>query len=152
MVCHGSDNKLVYAPCPANLDIMDIPAVKRLIEAINAHDLDAIASSFAEDVGTSHPAHPARAFVGREKVRQNWVMILKAFPDIRIEVVDSVTVGDDFWGEFHYVRPGAADMRGVIVITVRGDEIVRSRFFMEEVEEAPTGHPMPSVAQEPVGN
>jgi hypothetical protein len=135
---------------------MEIPAVKRLIEAINAHDLDAIASTFAEDVDTSHPAHPARAFVGRENVRQNWVMILKAFPDIRIEVVDSVTVGDDFWGEFHYIRPGAADMRGVIVITERGDEIVRSRFFMEEVDETPTEHPMPSVSPsagpEPVGS
>ncbi|SMD27366.1 Ketosteroid isomerase-related protein [Kibdelosporangium aridum] len=140
----------------ANLGGMEIPAVKRLIEAINAHDIDAIASNFAEDVDTSHPAHPARAFVGRENVRKNWVMILKAFPDIRVEVVDSVTVGDDFWGEFHYIRPGAADMRGVIVITVRGDEIVRSRFFMEEVEEAPTEHPMPSVppsaGQEPVGS
>ncbi|WP_328603263.1 nuclear transport factor 2 family protein [Amycolatopsis sp. NBC_00345] len=135
---------------------MEIPAVKRLIAAINAHDLDAIASNFAEDVDTSHPAHPARAFVGRENVRTNWVMILKAFPDIRVEIVDSATVGDTFWGEFHYIRPGAADMRGVIVITVRGDEIVRSRFFMEEVEAAPAEHPMPSVPpsgeQEPVGS
>ncbi len=119
--------------------------VKRLLDAINAHDPDAIAANFAEDVDTSHPAHPARAFVGRENVRKNWVMILKAFPDIHVEVVDSVTAGDDFWGEFHYVRPGATDMRGVIVITVRGDEIVRSRFFMEEVEQAPSEHPMPSV-------
>lgn len=39
-------------------------------------------------------------------------MVFKAFPDIRVEVVDSVTVGDDFWGEFHYIRPGANDLRG----------------------------------------
>ena len=140
----------------ASLDGMEIPAVKRLIAAINAHDLDAIAGNFAEDVDTSHPAHPARAFVGRENVRTNWVMILKAFPDIRVEIVDSVTVGDTFWGEFCYIRPGAADLRGVIVITVRGDEIVRSRFFMEEVEAAPAEHPMPSVppsgGQEPAGS
>jgi hypothetical protein len=61
-------------------------------------------------VDTSDPAHPTRAFVGRENVRKNWDMILKTFPDIRIEVVDSVTVGDNFWGEFHYIRPGAADI------------------------------------------
>lgn len=91
---------------------MEPPAVTRLIEAINAHDLDAMVGVFAEDVASSHPAHPARAFVGRENVRRNWGMVFKAFPDIRVEVVDSVTVGDDFWGEFHYIRPGANDLRG----------------------------------------
>jgi hypothetical protein len=36
-------------------------------------------------------------------------------------------------------------MRGVIVIKVREDEIVQSRFYMEEVEGAALPHPMPGV-------
>lgn len=122
----------------------------RLIEAINSHDLDAMVSTFAPDVSTEHPAHPGRAFVGAEQVRRNWAAVFERFPEIRVEVVDSVTLGNDFWGEFHFIRPGAADLRGVIVITVRGEEIVRSRFFMEEVDEVPGGaHPMPNVGPQP---
>jgi uncharacterized protein (DUF1330 family) len=51
----------------------------------------------------------------------------------------------EFWGEFHYLRPGAADMRGVIIIKVRDDEIVQSRFYMEEVDDTSLPHPMPGV-------
>nr|WP_221381560.1 hypothetical protein [Actinoplanes polyasparticus] len=58
----------------------------------------------------------------------------------------SVESDDEFWGEFHYLRPGASDMRGVIIIKVREDEIVQSRFYMEEVEAGAVPHPMPGVS------
>lgn len=124
---------------------MEFPVVKRLVEAINAHDPDAIAATFAKDFTSTWPAHPARSFDSPEQVRQNWRFILAQFPDIRVSVTHSVTSDDEFWGEFHYVRPGASDMRGVIVIKVREDEIVQSRFYMEEVEESALPHPMPGV-------
>jgi hypothetical protein len=128
---------------------MDIPVIKRLIGAINSHDLDALVSNFADDVVSEWPAHPARSLRGADQVRRNWAFIFAQFPDIHVEVTASAVAGDEFWGEFHYVRPGAADMRGVKVIKVRGDEIVGARFYMEEVDEAASSaHPMPSVTTE----
>ncbi|GAB2629394.1 hypothetical protein Aab01nite_43350 [Paractinoplanes abujensis] len=124
------------------------PVVQRLIDAVNAHDLDALTATFAEDFTSSWPAHPARSFDGPGPVRKNWEFIFAQFPDIRIAVTGSAVSADEFWGEFHYVRPGAADMRGVIVIKVRGDEIVESRFYMEEVDDAAVPHPMPGVRAE----
>ena len=60
-------------------------------------------------------------------MRGNWEAVFARFPEIHIAVTGSAVAGDEFWGEFHYVRPGAADLRGVIVIKVRGDEIVQVR-------------------------
>jgi len=124
---------------------MEFPVVRRLIDAINSHDLDALAATFAADFTCAWPAHPARSFTGPERVRQNWAGVFAQFPDIRIAVTGSAVSGDEFWGEFHYLRPGAADLRGVIIIKVRGDEIVQSRFYMEEVDDVSLPHPMPGV-------
>ncbi|WP_250032287.1 hypothetical protein [Paractinoplanes maris] len=64
----------------------------------------------------------------------------------------SVVTADEFWGGFHYLRPGAADMRGVIIIKVRNDRIVESRFYLEEVEGASIPNPMPGVPGKPTGS
>ena len=127
---------------------MEFPVVKRLIEAINSHDLDALTATFAADFTSVWPAHPARSFGSPAQVRRNWESVFAQFPEIRISVTGSVVSGDEFWGEFHYVRPGTADLRGVIIIKVRGDEIVQSRFYTEEVESSPIPHPMPGVPAE----
>lgn len=124
---------------------MEIPVVKRLVEAINAHDLDAIAANFADDFTSTWPAHPARSFDGPQHVRKNWELIFARFPEIHVSITGSAVSDDEFWGEFHYLRPGASDMRGVIIMKVRRDEIVESRFYMEEVEETAVPHPMPGV-------
>lgn len=124
---------------------MEFPVVGRLIEAVNSHDLDALVATFADDFTSTWPAHPARSFDKPEQVRQNWAFIFTQFPEIHISVTESVVSADEFWGEFHYVRPGAADMRGVIIIKVRDDAIVQSRFYMEEVDDKPIPHPMPGV-------
>jgi hypothetical protein len=115
---------------------MDFPVVERLIDAINAHDLDALTATFADDFTCTWPAHPARSFSSPQQVRRNWEAVFTQFPEIRVSVTGSAGSADEFWGEFHYARPGAADLRGVIIIKVRADEIVQSRFYMEEVEES----------------
>ncbi|MEV6032845.1 nuclear transport factor 2 family protein [Nonomuraea sp. NPDC052116] len=131
---------------------MKFPVVKRLIEAINAHDLESLTATFAHDFSSTWPAHPARSFAGSEEVRKNWEFILAQFPDIQVSVTGYVESADEFWGEFHYLRPGAFDMRGVIIVKVRADEIVQSRFYMEEVDETSVPHPMPGVAGAPATN
>ena len=44
---------------------------ERLVQAMNAHDLEAHVACFRDDYRSEQPAHPARTFTGREQVRQN---------------------------------------------------------------------------------
>jgi hypothetical protein len=41
-------------------------------DAINAHDVDALVSCFANDFKGEQPLHPKIAFTGLAQVRENW--------------------------------------------------------------------------------
>ena len=73
--------------------------VKRLTEAVNAHDLEALTSCFSLDYRNETPAHPARGFQGRSQVRRNWDQIFAAVPDITAEV-RSIADEDTVWSEW----------------------------------------------------
>jgi len=45
--------------------------LQRLLAAMNAHDLDAMVSCFADDYVNETPIHPLRGFRGNEQVRKN---------------------------------------------------------------------------------
>ncbi|WP_433728785.1 nuclear transport factor 2 family protein [Actinoplanes sp. CA-051413] len=62
---------------------MDFPVVERLIDAINAHDLDALTATFADDFTSTWPAHPARSFSSPQQVRRNWEAVFTQFPELR---------------------------------------------------------------------
>jgi hypothetical protein len=109
----------------------------RLLDATNAHDIEAIVGCFAADYRNETPAHPARSFVGRDKVRRNWVQILAAIPDLSTAIVGSASADDTVWTEWEHrgTRPDGSVhlLRGVIIFTVAGDLITRARFFLEPV-------------------
>lgn len=67
----------------------DSPAavVTALVEAINAHDIDAFVALFAEDYGSRQPAHPDRAFRGRDQVRANWSEVFSGVPDFHADLM-----------------------------------------------------------------
>ena len=117
--------------------------LRSLLDATNAHDLDAIVALFAPDYRNETPAHPARGFTGNEQVRRNWRQILAAVPDLRAEVVASAVSGDTVWSEWEHLgtRPdGTAHvMRGVIVFTTAGGLITSARFFLEPVDSSDAG-------------
>ncbi len=112
--------------------------VERLSRAVNAHDLDALASCFAVDYRNETPAHPARGFEGRPQVRRNWEQIFGAVPDITAEVrwiVDDATVWSE-WEMRGTRRDGSPHlMRGVVIFGVDGDEATWARFYLEPVQE-----------------
>ena len=54
--------------------------MNRLLVALNAHDLDTFVECFASDYRSEQPTHPARAFAGRDKVRDNWTSVLAGVP------------------------------------------------------------------------
>jgi ketosteroid isomerase-like protein len=109
-----------------------------LCAAVNAHDLDRVVARFTEDYVNETPAHPARSFRGREQVRRNWQQIFAAVPDIEATVLRSDQVGDRVWSEWEMrgTRGDGAEhlLRGVMILTVAGDQASAVRFYLEPVD------------------
>jgi ketosteroid isomerase-like protein len=115
------------------------PAVARLVEAANAHDLDAMTSCFAPEFVNETPAHPNRNFRGRDQVRRNWSQIFRAVPNIVIDAVRSTVDGEgsawvewDFNGTFIDGSPHR--MRGVSIFGLEQDRFAWVRFYLEPVQ------------------
>jgi ketosteroid isomerase-like protein len=117
--------------------------LRRLQDATNAHDIEAIVACFAPDYRNETPVHPARGFIGREQVRRNWTQILTAVPDLSADVVASAVSENVVWSEWEHrgTRPDGTThlMRGVIIFTVGDGVITSARFFLEPVDEGDTG-------------
>ena len=117
--------------------------VERLNAAMNAHDLDAFLACFQDDYESEQPAHPDRAFRGREQVRRNWSAVFDGVPDFRAELLRSAAEGDTVWSEWHWqgtqVGGTVLDMVGVFVCGVREGRISWARLYMEPVEHAGAG-------------
>lgn len=122
---------------------MDTPpalsVLARLRDAINAHDLEAMVACFAADYDSTFPAHPGRAFRGREQVRANWAQILGGIPDLHTTLVRAAADGETVWAEWEWrgTRRDSAPFhqRGVTLLGVRAGEISWGRLYMEPVEE-----------------
>jgi ketosteroid isomerase-like protein len=117
--------------------------VSRLHAAMNAHDVEAFVACFAEDYDSVQPAHPDRAFRGREQVRENWSAVFGGVPDFRAELVRADAVGETTWSEWRWAGTqsdgGRLEMAGVIVLGVRDDRIAWARLYIEPVERAGAG-------------
>jgi ketosteroid isomerase-like protein len=117
--------------------------VARMHAAMNAHDIDAFVACFAEDYDSLPPAHPHRAFRGREQVRANWSAVFGAVPDFRAELVRLDAVGDVAWTEWRWEGTqsdgGRLDMAGVIVLGVRDEHVAWARLYVEPVEQEGAG-------------
>jgi ketosteroid isomerase-like protein len=112
---------------------------RRLLGAMNAHDLDAFVACFAPDYRSEQPAHPSRAFEGNDKVRENWTGVFSGVPDFNAELLSSATtddgveIGEWRWRGTHIDGTPFA-MRGVTVMGIEGDRIAWGRLYMEIVE------------------
>ena len=63
--------------------------LKKYADALNAHDLDALLELLAPDAEVQDPG-VAEPIKGKEAIRQNLGSWLKAFPDMKFEVVEPV--------------------------------------------------------------
>ncbi len=117
--------------------------VGRLHAAMNTHDIEAFVACFAEDYDSVQPAHPDRAFRGREQVRANWSAVFTGVPDFHAELVSVDAARDRVWSEWHWEGTQTdgerLDMAGVIVLGVRDDQIAWARLYVEPVEQAGAG-------------
>ena len=113
--------------------------VERLSAAMNARDIDAFVACFAEDYDSEQPAHPDRAFRGRDQVRANWSAIFEGVPDFSAELVSAATDEGAEWSEWRWRGTHAdgtkLDMAGVIVGGVRDGLLEWARLYVEPVEQ-----------------
>ena len=116
-----------------------VSVLGRLVQATNAHDIDAIVACFGSGYRNDTPAHPGRSFVGREQVRRNWEQILGFVPDMHAEVLRLSAQDAVVWSEWEQRgtrRDGTAHlMRGVIIFGVEDDAIAWARFYLEPVQQ-----------------
>jgi ketosteroid isomerase-like protein len=114
-----------------------------LADAMNAHDIEAFVSLFADDYDSRQPAHPDRAFKGREQVRANWSAIFEGVPDFRAELVGTAVDVDTVWSEWRWSGTHEDGTRlqmvGVIILGLRDGNITWARLYVEPVEESGEG-------------
>lgn len=117
--------------------------VERLHVAMNAHDIDAFVACFDEDYVSEQPAHPERAFRGRDQVRENWSAIFGGVNDFASELVRAAASGDVEWSEWRWLGThddgSRLDMAGVIVGGVRDGRVTWARLYVEPVERGGGG-------------
>jgi uncharacterized protein (TIGR02246 family) len=117
---------------------MTVDIADQLLAALRSRDADRLASLFADDYDSRQPAHPDRAFRGRDQVRTNWTAIFAGIPDFTPELVTASRDGDTVWSEWawHGTRASGepVEMAGVIVLGLRDDLIAWARLYVEEVE------------------
>lgn len=111
-----------------------------LMEAINAHDPDRIASCFTEDFRSEIPLHPAQSFEGNSHVVENWTRILAHTPDLRAEILRSASQDGLVWSEWEMrgtsVQGGPTLIRGVAICEFRDELISWNRFYLDPVVDA----------------
>ena len=73
--------------------------IELLRDAMNGHDLEAMALLFAPDYRSEQPLHPRRGFGGREQVAANWRVMFDDVPDLQVGLVKESTDGATSWSE-----------------------------------------------------
>ncbi|MBI4900673.1 MAG: nuclear transport factor 2 family protein [Actinobacteria bacterium] len=122
-------------------ELLEDGPVRRMVDAANRHDLDAMVEEFAEDYENVTPIHPAQSFTGRSQVRKNWERLFRAVPDLRVTVHNATTGPDRTvwmeWGNGGTRVDGVpVQMVGVAIFTVRSDRIAGVRFYLEPLDTA----------------
>jgi ketosteroid isomerase-like protein len=117
---------------------MTVDIAEQLADALRTRNADRLAALFAEDYDSTQPAHPDRAFRGREQVRVNWAAIFAGVADFTPELLGASREGDTVWTEWawHGTRTSGEplEMAGVIVLGLRDGLIAWARLYVEEVD------------------
>src|SRR3954467_14695773 len=110
-----------------------------LARAMNVHDIDAFVSLFAPDYDSQQPAHPDRAFQGREQVRANWSAVFAGVPDFHAELVAAAVESDTLWSEWRWSGThddgSRLEMAGVAIFGVDAGRIAWARLDAEPVQQ-----------------
>ncbi len=113
--------------------------LRRLLEATNRHDLEALVDCFDPAYRNETPVHPGRDFQGPEQVRSNWRQIFTFVPDLHVDVRRWAADDPEVWSEWEMSGTRLDGtrhlMRGVIIFGVRDGRATSARFYLEPVDE-----------------
>lgn len=124
----------MHPTVPGVVNVHSCPEViSQLKAAMDAHDLEALISCFADGYRSDQPLHPDRAFVGKEQVRRNWTVIFDRVPDFEAKLHCVQDSEGMVWTEWEWQGTGF-EWRGVILFGVAGEKIEWARVYMEPVE------------------
>lgn len=116
------------------------PFLATLMQATNAHDLDALVACFDTTYRNQAPNHPSRDFQGLEQVRANWRQIFTFVPDVQASLLRCATDGSEVWSEWEMSGTRLDGtrhlMRGVVIFGVQDGRATSARFYLEPVDEA----------------
>lgn len=112
--------------------------LRRLLDAMNGHDLEAFVACFTPDYRSEQPTRPSRNFTGSDQVRKNWSAFFAAVPDFHADLLRSAEHDDTVWAEWHWTGTrhdgSGLDLQGVTLFGVRDDRLAWGRLYMEETE------------------
>ena len=120
---------------------MELPAsLRRLADALNAHDPKQVAAAFTTEYHCEMPLHPERSLTGNAQVAQNYSAIFDRVPDLRAEVLRWTSDGDRSWSEWEMAGTGPDNspvrMCGVVIAdSPEGGPIARTRLYIEPVTQ-----------------
>lgn len=117
-------------------------ALKALVDAFNAHDLDRIMGFFADEAVLEMPRGPepwGRRYVGKEAVREGLSGRLEGMPDVHYGDDSHFVDGDmgiSQWTITGTMQSGGKiEARGCDFYTFRGDKVVKKDSFWKIVEK-----------------
>jgi ketosteroid isomerase-like protein len=117
---------------------MTVEIADQLAQALRSRDAGQLAALFTEDYDSQQPAHPDRAFRGRDQVRINWTAIFAGIPDFTADLLGASRDGDTVWSEWAWHGTRASgdpmEMAGVMVLGLRDGLISWARLYVEDVE------------------
>jgi ketosteroid isomerase-like protein len=122
----------------------NVEILRQVNAAANEHDLAAVAASYAPDVewrDLQHAADVPEVVHGIEAVKRLWADWLDVFPDLRIDILEYIDLGDTVVCPTHWHGSGdgsgaRVDLRVVDVYELQGGKIVRATFGYQSKEAA----------------
>lgn len=117
----------------------EVAVVERMRQAMNAHDVEALAGCFAEHYRCEMPLHPSRGFVGRDRVRENWGGLFAHVPDLVARVLRCTQDGDLAWSEWEISGTTVSGARfttaGVAILSIKDALVDSARFYLDPVDD-----------------
>ncbi len=112
---------------------------KKFVDAINRHDPNAVANVYANDCVVHDPFYPA-PLVGRDAVKEDAAAFIRAFPDLRFELLNLAEKGEVGAGEIRITGTNTGplatpmgeipptgkrmDLRGASFLRIGGQDLI----------------------------
>ena len=112
-----------------------IATVRRIMEAINRHDVDAVMAAMTDDcvMESAFPLPDGTRYEGQAVVRARWEEIFSASPELRYETEEMFAVGDRCvfrWIGHRTDKDGKPEhSRGVDIVRVRNGKVAEELVY-----------------------